>query len=172
MAHYPKEYETVKKLDDGTKVILRSIKSEDEMLWQEMFKNFSDKSIWNRFFNVIKETPHKFRIRFCNIDYKREIAIIALIQQPEKKMLGVVRFTFDPNMKSGELAFIVADPWQNLGLGTRMVEYIIQICKNQNVEVIYSFMLPNNYGGIRFLKKLGFSLKYLDNEVKGVFKLV
>lgn len=172
MDSYPKEYETRRKLRDGTEVILRSIKPEDEMLWLEMFHNFSDESIWNRFFNVIKDTPHKFRLRYCNIDYNREIAIIAELQQQEKKMIGVVRFTFDSNMKSGELAFIIADPWHNLGLGTMMVEKVIKICREKKVKVVYSIMFPNNYGGIKFLKKMGFTIKYLEDEVKGILKLV
>ena len=155
MVHYPKEYETSKKLHDGTKVILRSIKPEDEMLWLEMFRNFSENSVWNRFFNVIKEAPHEVRVRYCDIDYDQEIAIIAELPEKEKKMLGVVRFTLNSDMRSGELAFIVADPWQGLGLGTMMVEHIIEICRKRGVEIIYTYMLSNNYRGIRFLKKIG-----------------
>jgi len=172
MDTYPKEFEIRKKLWDGTEVILRSIKPEDEKLWLEMFRNFSEESVWNRFFNVIKDTPHEVRVRYCDIDYDCELAIIAELQEDERKMLGVVRFTFDSDRKKGELAFIIADPWQGLGLGTRMLEHVINSCRDKKVEIIYSFMLPNNYGGIRFLKKMGFTIEYLsDGAVKGVLNL-
>ena len=172
MIPYPKEFETRKKLRDGTEVSLRSIKPEDEMLWLEMFRNFSEKSVWKRFFNVIRETPHEVRVRYCDINYENEIAIVAEIQEKEKKMLGVVRFTFDVEGKSGELAFIVVDRWQGLGLGTMMVEHMINICRDKKIETIYSFMLPNNYDGIKFLKKMGFNIEYLgDGALKGVLKL-
>ena len=172
MVPYPIEFEKRRKLHDGTKVILRSIKPEDEMLWLEMFRNFSDESVWNRFFNVIKNTPHEVRVRYCDIDYDNEIAIVAVLQEGEKKMLGVVRFTIDSNRKSGELAFIVADPWQCLGLGTMMVKHMIQICRDKTIEIVYSFILPNNYGGIRFLKKMGFTIEYSnDGDVKGILNL-
>lgn len=172
MVAYPKEFEALRELRDGTQVILRSIKPEDEMLWLEMFGNFSDESIWNRFFNVIQDTPHEFRVRYCDIDYNREIAIIAELQDDERKMLGVARFTFDSSMRSGELAFIVADCWQGLGLGTMMVQHVINICKEKKVEAIYSFILPNNYRSIKFLKKLDFTMDYSDNEqVKAVLNL-
>ena len=161
---YPKEFETHGQLRDGTKVILRSIKPEDEILWLEMFRRFSDKSVWNRFFNVIHDTPHEFRVRYCDIDYSREIAIIAELQEDENKMLGVVRFTFYSDMKKGELAFIVVDRWQGLGLGTMMVQHVIKICKEKRVETIYSVILPNNYGSIRFLKRLDFTMDYSDKE--------
>ena len=87
-------------------------------------------------------------------------------------MQGVVRFTLDSDKKSGELAFIVADQWQDLGLGTIMVEHVLNICRDKKIEIIYSFMLPNNYRGIRFLKKMGFNLVYLEQgDVKGVLDL-
>ena len=152
-------------------MVLHSIRPEDEMLWFEMFKNFSEKSVWNRFVNVIKDTPHKVRVRYCDINYDNEIAIVAELPK-RKKMLGVVRFTIDSDGKSGELAFIVVDYWQGLGLGTLMVEHMIDICKKKKIEIIYSYMLPNNYGGIRFLKKNGFTIEYLkDGGAKGVLNL-
>ena len=172
MITYPKEFETRRKLRDGTEVILRSIKPEDEMLWLEMFRNFSEESVWNRFFNVIKETPHEVRVRYCDINYDNEIAILAELQEKEKKMLGVVRFTVDVDRKSGELAFIVVDRWQGLGLGTMMVEHMIKICRDKKIETIYSLMLPNNYDGIKFLKKMGFHIEYSDDgDIKGALNL-
>jgi acetyltransferase len=172
MVTYPKEFETHIRLRNGTKVILRSIRPEDEMLWLEMFRSFSEKSVWNRFFNVIQKTPHELRVRYCDIDYDREIAIIAELQEEERKMLGVVRFNFDSDMKKGELAFIVVDRWQNLGLGTMMVQHMINVCKEKKVESIYSFILPNNYGSIRFLKRLGFTMDYSYNEqVKAILNI-
>ena len=70
------------------------------------------------------------------------------------------------------MTFIVADPWQGLGLGTMMVEHVINICREKNFKIIYSFILSNNYSGIRFLKKMGFNIEYLsDGDVKGILNL-
>lgn len=169
MVHYPSEYESNRKLKDGTEILLRSIKPEDEPLWLEMFNNFSESSVWNRFFNIVKDPSHQFRVRFCDINYENEIAIVA-ISKNENKMLGVVRFTFDVDKKSGELAFIVADPWQDKGLGTMMVEHLITICRTKKIETIYSFILPNNYGAIRFLKKLDFKTDYSHDDYVKAFR--
>lgn len=172
MVSYPKEFEITKKLKNETEILLRSIKPEDEPLWLEMFNNFSESSVWNRFFNIVKDPSHQFRARFCDINYENEIAIVAISHDNGNKMLGVVRFTLDADKKSGELAFIVADPWQCLGLGTMMVEHLINICRKKKIETIYSFMLPNNYGAIRFLKKLGFRNDYSNEDfVKAFFQI-
>jgi acetyltransferase len=170
---YPKKYEALWKMRDGRAVLLRPIKPEDEPLWLEMFRNFSEESIRFRFFQIIKDTPHEVRVRYCNIDYDREIAIVAeLTENGQRKILGVVRVSLEPDRKSGEIAFIVADPWQGLGLGTKMVDYTIEICKEMDVESIYAIMLPENHRAINLTKKMGFTLKYMeDGTVKGILNL-
>ncbi len=158
---YPKKYETMWKVRDGRTVILRPIKPEDEPLWLEMFQNFSEESIRYRFFQVLKDTPHETRVRYCNIDYDREIAIVAeLTEDRQRKILGVTRVSIEPDGKKGEIAFIVADPWQGLGLGTKMVDYVLEICKDMKLETIYAIILQENYRAISLMKKMGFKIEY------------
>ncbi len=114
---YPKKYELLWTLRDGREVLFRPIKPEDEPLWLEMFQNFSEESIRYRFFQMLKDTPHEVRVRYCNIDYDREIAIVAeLTEEGRRKILGVSRLSIEPDGKSGEMAFIIGDKWQGLGL--------------------------------------------------------
>ncbi|HVP92363.1 MAG TPA: bifunctional acetate--CoA ligase family protein/GNAT family N-acetyltransferase [Acidobacteriota bacterium] len=170
---YPKKYETFWKLRDGRTVLLRPIKPEDEPLWLEMFQNFSEESIRYRFFQIIKDTPHEVRVRYCNIDYDREMAIVAeLDESGHRKILGVVRVGLEPDRKSGEIAFIVADPWQGFGLGTKMVDHMIDVCKDMGVETLYAIMLPDNMRAINLMKKMGFTIKHVDDDtVKGTLSL-
>jgi len=170
---YPKKYETLWKLRDGRTVLLRPIKPEDEPLWLEMFQNFSEESIRYRFFQIIKDTPHEVRVRYCNIDYDREIAIVPeLTENGRKKILGVVRVSLEPDLKTGEIAFIIADPWQGLGLGTKMVDYVLEICKDMGVETVYGIMLPDNQRAISLMQKMGFTINYLDDgTVKATLNL-
>ena len=169
---YPKKYETLWKLRDGRTVILRPIKPEDEPLWLEMFRNFSEESIRYRFFEVIKDTPHEVRVRYCNIDYDREIGIVAELNEGGiRKILGVVRLVIEPDGKTGEVAIIVADPWQGLGLGTKMMDYMIEVCKDKGLETIYGVMLPDNYRAINLMKKMGFNIKYEEDIVKATLNL-
>jgi len=170
---YPKKYEALWKLRDGRNVLLRPIKPEDEPLWLEMFQNFSEESIRYRFFQIIKDTPHEVRVRYCNIDYDRELGLVAeLTEDGRRRILGVVRLIIDPDGKNGEIAFIVADPWQGLGLGSKMLDFMIEICKDKKLETIYGLMLPDNYRAIDLMKKMGFKIERLeDGTVKGTLDL-
>jgi acetyltransferase len=169
---YPKKYETSWKMRDGRTVTLRPIKPEDEPMWLEMFQKFSEQSIRYRFFQIIKDTPHEVRVRYSNIDYDREIGIVAeLKEDQQRKILGVVRLIIEPDEKTGEIAFIVADPWQGLGLGSKMVDYMIEICKDKGLETVYAFMLPDNRRAINLLKKMGFTLEESQDVTKATLNL-
>ncbi|MFX0167723.1 MAG: acetate--CoA ligase alpha subunit [Candidatus Hodarchaeota archaeon] len=157
---YPKRYELIWRMRDGRNVLFRPIKPEDEPLWLEMFQNFSEESIRYRFFEIIKDTPHEVRIRYTNIDYDRELGLVAVLQEGnQQRILGVVRLIEDPDRKRGEIAFIVADPWQGLGLGSKMLDYMIEISTERGLEELYGVMLPDNYRAQRIMEKMGFALK-------------
>jgi acetyltransferase len=170
---YPKKYELLWTLKDGREVLLRPIKPEDEPLWLEMFQSFSEESIRYRFFQMLKDTPHEVRVRYCNIDYDREIAIVPeLTEKNRKRILGVSRISTEPDGKSGELAFIVGDQWQGLGLGTKLVDYTLEIAKEMGIETVYAIMLPDNNRALNLTKKMGFKLEYLsDGTAKGILDL-
>ena len=170
---YPKKYELLWTLENGEDVMLRPIKPEDEPLWLEMFQSFSEESIRYRFFEMLRDTPHEIRVRYCNIDYDREIAIVAeAVEGGKKRLLGVTRLSVEPDGKRGEMAFVVGDKWQNLGLGTKMVDYVLEIAKEMGVESVYSIMLPDNYRALSLTRKMGFSIEYLkDGTVLGLLNL-
>ncbi len=158
---YPKKYEIPWKMKDGRDVILRPIKPEDEPMWLEMFNNFSESSIRFRFFQSIKNTPHEVRVRYCNIDYDREMAIVAeLNDEGKRKILGVIRVILDPDKKNGEIAFIIADPWHGLGLGSKMADYMIEICRDRKIDELYAEMMTDNKPAIHLLTKMGFEIKH------------
>ena len=164
ISQYPKKYESRWKMGNGEEVLLRPIKPEDEPLWLEMFQGFSEESIRYRFFQVIKDTPHEVRVRYCNIDYDREIAIVPeLTRNGKRRILGVGRLSIEPDGKSGEFAIIVTDEFQNVGLGTKLTDHVLEVAYDMGVETVYSVMLADNYRAISLMKRMGFQLTYADD---------
>ncbi|SNQ60268.1 bifunctional acetate--CoA ligase family protein/GNAT family N-acetyltransferase [Candidatus Methanoperedens nitratireducens] len=171
---YPEKYKTFWKLRNGRTVLLRPIKPEDEPLWLEMLRNASEETIRYRFFETIKvPLAHEFSARYTNIDYDREIAIVAELEEDvQRKMLGAVRLFVEPDGKTGEIVFAVADPWQGQGLGLKLVDYIIEISKDKNLETIHAVMLQDNYRAIGLMKDMGFNLEFPgDGTVKAILNL-
>jgi acetyltransferase len=160
---YPTKYMKKVTLKDGTKVLLRPIKPEDEMLWLDMFKNFSEDTVFRMgdqdlllhhgkvgevftFFRIIKETPHELRTRYCNIDYDREISIVAEIEKDgQKEFIGVTRLIFEPgNTERAEFALVVTDEWHGLGLGSEFFDYTIHIAQDKGLKVFHGVVLKEN----------------------------
>ena len=170
---YPKKYEIQWLLRNGQEITLRPIKPEDEPMWLEWFQSLSEESIRYRFFQMLKDTPHEVRVRYCNIDYDREVALVAeIVENGKRKILGVNRLSIESDGKHGEMAFIVSDYWQGLGLGTKLVDYTLDIAKEKGVENVYAIMLQDNYRALSLTKKMGFTIEYLkDGTVKGKLNL-
>ncbi len=171
---YPEQYKTFWKLRNGRTVLLRPIKPEDEPMWLDMLRNASEETIRYRFFETMKvPLAHEFSARYTNIDYDREIAIVAELEEDiQRKMLGAVRLFVEPDGKTGEIVFAVADPWQGQGLGLKLVDYIIEISKDKNLETIHAVMLQDNYRAIGLMKEMGFNLEFPgDGTVKAILNL-
>lgn len=161
---YPKEYVTKFKLKNGKKVILRPIRPEDEFLEAEMFTKFSQQTQRYRFFQLIKDITHELLIRYTQIDYDREIAIIAEAEEKgEKKMLGVVRLIADPYNETAEFAIVVADPYQHQNLGNKFTDYILKIAKKKGIKKVFANILTDNHIMKQMLVKRGFSISKKDD---------
>jgi len=143
---YPTRYIKKVKLKDGTEVLFRPIKPEDELLWLDMFQTFSQETVRFRFFRIIKDTPHEMRTRYCNIDYDREIAIVAEIKEKDKRrFLGVTRIILKPgSADEAEYALVVTDKWQRLGLGSEFIDYTIEIAKDKGLKKLNGVVMKDN----------------------------
>ncbi|MCX6665825.1 MAG: bifunctional acetate--CoA ligase family protein/GNAT family N-acetyltransferase [Euryarchaeota archaeon] len=161
---YPSKYMKKIKLKDGTKVMLRPIKPEDELMWLDMFQTFSQETIRFRFFRIIKETPHEVRTRYCNIDYDREMALVAEVEEDgKKKILGVTRLIVDPkHSETAEFALVVSDKWQRLGLGSDFIDYTIAVAKDKQLKKMYGVVLKDNYPMIALCREKRFKFSEGD----------
>ena len=157
---YPTKYVKTVKLKDGTEVLFRPIKPEDELLWLDMFQTFSQETVRFRFFRILKDTPHEMRTRYCNIDYDREIAIVAEVKEKDKRrFLGVTRVILKPgSTDEAEYALVVTDKWQRLGLGSEFIDYTIEIAKDKKVKKLYGVVLKDNVPMITLCREKNFKI--------------
>ncbi len=164
IACYPKKYVTARSLKDGTEVVLHPVKPEDEQRFNEFLKSLSPESMRFRFFEIINEMSHEMLTRYCNLDYDREIAVVAELQESNKPIIGAVRLIADTGGKSGEFAVLVRDKLHGLGLGSKLMDVLIEIGKDMRLNKIYGYVSANNYKMLQLCKKKGFKVETLDEE--------
>ncbi len=162
---YPARYERNITLSDGTPVFLRPIRPEDEPLEADMLDYISNSSLYYRFFGYVPKVTHQWLSRFTQIDYDREMAIIAEIEnkQGKKQMIAVVRIIEDAWGESAEFAILVSDQWQRKGLGSAMMDFIIEIAVIRRIQHLDASVLPANTGMIHMFEERGF--KFDKSEV-------
>ena len=159
---YPSKYQWEFPID-GHPVKIRAIKPEDEPLWAEMIESLSPATAEYRFFGPVKEVTKSMLVRYCHIDYDREIALAA-VEQPKgkrkKRMLGVARLTIETaNAEEGEFAILVRDDCQRKGIGSKLMEALIQAARDRHVREINGDVLAANPGMTRFAEDLGFDIR-------------
>lgn len=158
---YPEEFVRPAQLRDGTEVLLRPIKPEDEPAWHRLLARCSQQSIWYRFRYLFKETTHEMAVRFCFIDYDRELAIVAeSTGSAPRELLGVGRLVADPNHEQAEYAVLVADDWQGRGLGSLLTAYCTEIAARWQLRRLYAETTPDNARMIRTFQRWGFALEH------------
>lgn len=157
---YPEEYVTSKRLKDGTELIFRPIKPEDEPMWYDLLRSCSRESIYQRFRYFFHWESHEVATCYCFIDYDREIAIVAeLEEEGKRRLLGVGRLIADPDHETVEFAILIADDWQNRGLGSVLTSYCFEIAERWGLKKIVAQTTPDNPRMIAVFRRYGFEIK-------------
>jgi acetyltransferase len=171
---YPEEFVTRKTLRDGTEVLLRPIKPEDEPLWMKLLASCSRESIYSRFRYFFFWQSHDVASRYCYIDYEREMAIVAEIGSgEERKLIGIGRLVSEPGRPSAEFAVLVQDIWQDKGLGGILTDYCTGIAREWGIRRITAITTSDNPRMIAVFEKHGFRVtRDMESSLVEVEKII
>ncbi|MEZ6097723.1 MAG: bifunctional acetate--CoA ligase family protein/GNAT family N-acetyltransferase [Pirellulaceae bacterium] len=162
---YPEEFTRKAEMKEGREVLLRPIKPEDEPMWREMLDACSRESLWFRFRHIFKETTHEMAARFCFIDYDRELAIVAEIEEDgQRKLIGVGRLVAGADPRDAEYAVLVADAWQDQRLGSLLTDYCLEIAEQWGVERVWAETTMDNPRMISIFEDRGFTFGEADGD--------
>ena len=161
---YPTQYVHTVITDDGQSILLRPIMPQDEPLIIQFHHSLSNESVRHRFCNIMKledRISHERLVRVCMNDYDREIALVAQHTRHDgtPEIVGVSRLSKIRGTSEAEAAVIVADVWQNRGIGTALLEEAIKIARMEGVSRVFASALPENMEIQHLLaNKLGFKV--------------
>jgi acetyltransferase len=163
---YPKELEEIFVLQDGREVLLRPIRPEDEGRHQAFDQALSRDDRYKRYFGEKPRFSHEQMARFTQIDYSREMAFIAVENAgaAAEEILGVVHAQRDPDNTEAEFAIAIRSDNKYLGLGYRLMQKMIDYCRDQNTLTLTGVTMLENGGMANLARKLGFTVKYLRDD--------
>ena len=155
---YPKEWERHVTLEDGTALLVRPVRPEDEPLYGPFFAKVTQQDLRLRFFAPVKEFGHMFVARFTQIDYARAMAFLA-IDKSSGEMLGVVRIHADANFDNGEYAILIRSDLKGHGLGWLLMQQMIEYARREGLKCVRGQVLQENTEMLAMCRNLGFEIE-------------
>jgi len=143
--HAGSELRWVDTLRDGTHVIIRAIRKEDAELERSFIKRLSPESRRMRFLGQMREPSDEMLRRLTDIDYKNEMAFLALVHRDgQTQEIGVARYSTSGDRKFCECAITVSDEWHNKGLATLLMHHLIDVARTRGIRTMVSYDAIDN----------------------------
>jgi acetyltransferase len=166
---YPVRYVAPFVLKNSLPVTIRPIRPEDEPLMVRFHEGLSDRSVYLRYFHLIKlgqRISHERLTRICFIDYDRDMALVAEGRHPDgsPRILGIGRLTKQRGLNTAEFAILVSDDVQGQGLGRELLERLVQVGRDEGLERITGDILPDNREMQIVAERVGFQCRFTSQE--------
>jgi acyl-CoA hydrolase/GNAT superfamily N-acetyltransferase len=167
---YPEFLETRKTTETGLNIFFRPVKISDEPILQAFLYSLSDNTLYRRFISSRKDMPHERVQQFVIIDYTKEISILAIVQKDNREeIVGLGQYSLNEGTHVAEVAFVVADPYQNQGIGTEMLNYLTFLARKQGLLGFTAEVLYGNTAMLHLFESMGFNMQKRHEE--GVYEL-
>ena len=157
---------------DGRTITIRPIRPEDAEMEQDFVKRMSDESKYYRFMDTLRELTQSMLVRFTQVDYDREMALVATLPGENGKptQIGVARYVTNPDGETVEFALAIADDWQKHGIGRKLMSVLIESARQKGYRAIVGDVLTQNIKMFHLITSLGFTVHahHEDPTVKRV----
>ena len=172
---YPSHLIEKVQLPDGTDLVIRPIRPEDAQIEQQFVRGLSQQTRYFRFMQALKELTPEMLVRFTQIDYDREMALIGVIRNDgEEEEVGVARYMTRPGGDRCEFAIVVSDEWRGRGIGARLMRSMMQNARDRGLKVMEGEVLSANARMLELMQSLGFMIERDRNDpgIKLVSKML
>ncbi|MBI3901329.1 MAG: bifunctional acetate--CoA ligase family protein/GNAT family N-acetyltransferase [Nitrosomonadales bacterium] len=162
---YPAHLVTQWQLPDGTDITIRPIRPEDAELEQEFVRGLSEETKYFRFMNTVHELSEAMLVRFTQLDYDREIALLAVTEKNGKEIeIGVCRYAINPDGASCEFALVVSDQWQHKAVGHKLMGSLMDAARSKGLKTMEGEVLASNHNMLKLVATLGFSIAASEED--------
>ncbi len=168
---YPVNLERFAISKKGDNIFFRAVKISDEPLLKDFFYSLSDQSLRRRFISSRKEMHHEWLQDFMIIDYTKEMIVVAIMdveheEKGKQKIVGIGQYSIVEEKHTAEVAFVVSDQYQNLGIASELLRYLILLGRKMGLIGLTAEVLPENRPMLHLFEKFGFDThKDIEDDV-------
>ncbi|MBN2647508.1 MAG: bifunctional acetate--CoA ligase family protein/GNAT family N-acetyltransferase [Thiotrichales bacterium] len=155
---YPLHLEKRLTTASGLEICLRPIRAEDAKMEREFVEHLSEETKFLRFMQSVKSLSQEMLVRFTQLDYDQEMAFIAYCEDADgPKELGVTRYSINPDGQSAEFALVVRDDVQHQGIGSLLLESLIEHARRRGLKTLNGEVLKQNHSMLALADQFGFN---------------
>ena len=151
----------------GERVLIRRARSEDMALYPDFLRNVSAEDLRLRFFGGITELRAAEIDKLTELDYRHEMAFIAL-DEDTGQMLGLVRLKDELDEMTTEFAILVRSRLKGHGLGWVLMRRVIDYAKEKGLRRVYGDVLVENTTMLQMCAELGFHAEDVGSDIRRV----
>lgn len=154
---YPSDFATKQTFKGGVEVSFRAIKPSDEEGMRRLFYRFSDEAVYYRYFSPIKTMPHSRMQTYVNVDYRRALSVVGIAN--DGHIVAEGRYAQEHNSLYADLAFVVDEQYQGLGIATYLYRVLIRLAKQRGIKGFSADILAENKRMMKVIEKGGLPVK-------------
>jgi RimJ/RimL family protein N-acetyltransferase len=167
---YPAALEAFRTTNKGLNILLRPVKIGDEPLMKDFFYSLSSDSMYRRFMSVRMDMPHERLQKLGSVDYASNMMILAIIEDKEKETIaGIGQYDLNRDMLTAEVAQVVKDEYQNMGVGHELLAYLTHLARKRGILAFTAEVLAENKPMINLFESMEFDIKKRREE--GVYEM-
>ncbi|MCX5881026.1 MAG: GNAT family N-acetyltransferase, partial [Deltaproteobacteria bacterium] len=128
----------------------------DEEEMRRLFYRFSDKAVYYRYFSPIKTMPHAKMQQYVNVDFRETLSIVGLTGDTgEGQIIAEARFVKHPGKPYGDVAFVVDEKYQGIGIASYLYAMLIRLAKERGLQGFTADVLTSNKSMMKVFEKGG-----------------
>jgi RimJ/RimL family protein N-acetyltransferase len=166
--YFPSQINECHQFKGGVEIRFRPIRPSDEEEMRRLFYRFSDESVYYRYFSSLKAMPHTQMQTYVNVDWSDVMSIVGVAG---KTGMGVIvaeaRYLVNPDGRQAELAFVVDEAYQRLGISTYLFNLLVRLAKERGIKGFWADVLASNAAMMKVFHKGG--LPVLTDMEDGVY---
>ena len=149
------DYKTSFRLKDGRTIEVRPLLASDEFAFRNFFYSLQAQSLYHRFFYHKKLFSHKaMQQQWASVDYRRNMTILGLTSARGHQEIMAIASYAEAEDGRAEVAFMVGDDFQGLGIGSRLVGILEKIARKNDYKTLTAYVLRENRSMIHIFRKL------------------
>ncbi|MBM4245309.1 MAG: GNAT family N-acetyltransferase [Deltaproteobacteria bacterium] len=172
---YPIEAVSESLLKDGSRVLFRPLRPDDERALRDFFHSHSDETVYLRYGTPMKRLSQKQVQRFVTLDYDQRMALGAFVAPSDARgsdldrLIGIARYDLDPSTNLAECAFVVHDDFQGQGLGTQLLQKLMRYARLRRIDGFTAQVVARN---VRMMRAFARSCSPMTSHlVEGNYEL-